>query len=226
MSPGLPLSALRPSLPVSSLGQNYISLLLLTSCWHVHMQALKQAEAALATAMAHAAKAESGAAEVLHTLNRCARAGKPYCRLRPLQLWTYAGSDTSRLASPIMAIHLLLTPVSPSTFSCPAGGLPSRDGFWGGCQPATLGSLLWHGFGGVMRRVLTAQKASAEKAAKEAARQAEKERKAAEAAEAKRYPLEDLELLAEQRAKALAAGGSACKACHLHAGTECNSVFM
>ena len=54
--------------------------------------------------------------------------------------------------------------------------------------------------------MLTAEKVAADKAAKEAARIAEKERKAAELAEAKRYPLEDLELLAELKAKALAAG--------------------
>ncbi|KAK9806531.1 hypothetical protein WJX73_007900 [Symbiochloris irregularis] len=60
-----------------------------------------------------------------------------------------------------------------------------------------------------LNRVLTAEKVAADKAAREAARLVEKERKAAEAAEAKRYPLEDLELLAELRAKALAAGTDA-----------------
>ena len=53
---------------------------------------------------------------------------------------------------------------------------------------------------------MLAEKAAADKAAKEAAKVAEKERKAVEAAEAKRYPIEDLELLAEQSAKAAAAG--------------------
>ena len=51
-----------------------------------------------------------------------------------------------------------------------------------------------------------AEKVAADKAAKEAARAAERERKAMEAAEAKRYPIDDLELLGEQSAKAATAG--------------------
>lgn len=58
-----------------------------------------------------------------------------------------------------------------------------------------------------MSKKATEEKRAEEKRQREAARAAEKERKREEALEAKRYPMEDLQLLDELKQKAAAQGG-------------------